>query len=107
MVLEKYFDTPYAEPAQLRKAESLIERKKFDDAQKELNRYFTKYPSSPLKSDAEQLKIKLALRIQEEKDHPTKHDNRTLRREQLPDQSTTSTGTPSSTGNGSSWQGQK
>ncbi|MGB2867671.1 MAG: outer membrane protein assembly factor BamD [Bacteroidota bacterium] len=56
LVIEKYHDTPYAEPAHLKKAEALFQRKKYRDANQELDRFFTRYPESTLKSDAEKLR---------------------------------------------------
>lgn len=55
LVLERYHDTPYAEPAHVRKAEALINRKRYDEAVQELNRFLGRYPSSSLRADAEQL----------------------------------------------------
>ena len=65
MVLEKYHDTPFAEPAQLKKAEAMMNRKKFPEAQKELDKFFVKYSHSELFPDAEKLKTELKLRIAE------------------------------------------
>lgn len=55
LVLEKFHDTPFAEPSHVRKAEALIQRKRYDEALQELNRFLDRYPSSPLKPDAETL----------------------------------------------------
>jgi outer membrane protein assembly factor BamD len=55
LVLEKYHDTPVAEPSLVRKAEALINRKRYDEAIRELNRFFDRYPASPLKAEAEGL----------------------------------------------------
>ncbi len=55
LVLEKYHDTPFAEPAHVRKAEALINRKRYDEAIPELTRFLERYPSSGLKAEAEQL----------------------------------------------------
>lgn len=54
-VLEKYHDSPYAEPALLKKAESLYARRRFREARDIAARFLEKYPSSPLRSDAESL----------------------------------------------------
>jgi outer membrane protein assembly factor BamD len=56
MVLEKYHDTPYAEPAQLRKAEALYNRKRYAEAKQEIDKFLAKYPSSLLRQEAEKLK---------------------------------------------------
>jgi outer membrane protein assembly factor BamD len=55
-VIEKYHDTEYAPPAYLGKVEVLITRRKFDDANTELNKFFQHYPNSVLRSQAERLK---------------------------------------------------
>jgi len=55
-VLEKYHDTPYAEQAQLKKAEVMLLRKRVNDAKTEIDKFFTKYPNSQLKDEAEQLR---------------------------------------------------
>jgi outer membrane protein assembly factor BamD len=55
MVLDKYHDTQYAEPAYLKKAEALINRKKYTDAKDALDKFREKYPSSVLKPDADRL----------------------------------------------------
>ena len=54
-VLEKYHDTPFAEPALLRKAESLYARRRFRDARDIATRFLEKYPSSSLRQTAESL----------------------------------------------------
>jgi outer membrane protein assembly factor BamD len=54
-VVEKYHDTPYAEPSLLGKIRALIARKKYQDAKPDLEKFFDKYPSSRFKSDAESL----------------------------------------------------
>jgi outer membrane protein assembly factor BamD len=55
LVLERYHDTPFAEPAHVRKAEALINRKRYDEAIQELNRFFSRYPASSLNAEAQQL----------------------------------------------------
>lgn len=70
LVLEKYHDTPYAEPAQLKKAEAMMNRKKYPEAQNELNKFFVKYSHSDLLADAEKLKIELKSRIAEAASQP-------------------------------------
>ena len=54
-VLERYHDTPYAEPALLRKGEALLRRLRYADAKRELERFLTRYPESDLRRDAQQL----------------------------------------------------
>ncbi|MBI5463724.1 MAG: outer membrane protein assembly factor BamD [Ignavibacteriales bacterium] len=65
LVLDKYHDTPFAEPALLKKAETLFARKKYSDSQKELARFFEKYPTSSLRSEAEQLRADLSNAVAE------------------------------------------
>ncbi len=54
-VVEKYHDTQYAEPALFGKIKSLIARKRYSEAKKEIEIFFDKYPSSPLRSEIETL----------------------------------------------------
>ena len=54
-VLEKYHDSPYAEPALLKKGVSLFARRRFRDARDVANRFLEKYSSSILRSEAEAL----------------------------------------------------
>ncbi|HVN47877.1 MAG TPA: outer membrane protein assembly factor BamD [Bacteroidota bacterium] len=70
LVLEKYHDSPYAEPAQLKKAEAMMNRKKYSEAQKELDKFFVKYTHSSLLADAEKLKEELKSRIAEAASQP-------------------------------------
>jgi outer membrane protein assembly factor BamD len=62
-VLEKYHDTPYAEQAQLKKAEVMVLRKRYTEARTEIEKFFTKYPNSQLKADAEQVRKDILSRI--------------------------------------------
>ena len=54
-VLEKFHDTPYAELAQLGKAEALSMRKKYAEAMTEVELFYKKYPNSQHKEEADQL----------------------------------------------------
>ena len=54
-VIEKYHDTPYAEPALLKKGESLIARRRYREARDIASRFLEKYPSSVLRKAAESL----------------------------------------------------
>jgi len=56
LVIEKYYDTQYAEPAYLGKTRSLIARKKYPDAEQVIDKFLEKYPASGLKGDAESLR---------------------------------------------------
>lgn len=62
-VLEKYHDTPYAEQAQLRKAEAQLMRNRPHEAKTEIDKFFSKYPSSQWKSDAERLRRDILSRL--------------------------------------------
>jgi outer membrane protein assembly factor BamD len=68
LVLEKYHDTEYAEPALLKKAEALMNRKKFTDAKEAIDKFCAKYTSSTMKSDAEQLRSEIQTKMSEEKE---------------------------------------
>ena len=68
LVLEKYHDTPYAELAQLKKAESLSMRKKHAEAMQELELFFKKYPNTSHREEADQLVVDIRNRIVEEKE---------------------------------------
>jgi outer membrane protein assembly factor BamD len=67
VVLDKYHDTQYAEPALLRKAEALTNRKKYTDAKEALGKFRDKYPSSNLKSDADKLNSAIETGLRDEK----------------------------------------
>ena len=67
MVLDKYHDTQYAEPALLRKAEALSNRKKYAEAKEAIVKFREKYPSSLLKSDAEQLNADIEAGLKSER----------------------------------------
>jgi outer membrane protein assembly factor BamD len=67
LVLEKYHDTQYAEPALLKKAEALANRKKYTDAKEAVDKFRAKYPTSSMKSDAERLSSDIEAKIVEEK----------------------------------------
>ena len=72
LVLEKYHDTQYAEPALLKKAEALTNRKKYADAKEAVDKFCAKYPTSVLKSDADQLRADIELKMIEDKTTETK-----------------------------------
>ncbi|MBI1806363.1 MAG: outer membrane protein assembly factor BamD [Ignavibacteria bacterium] len=55
-VVEKYHDTPYAEPALIGKVRSLVARKKYDEAKQDIDKFFEKYPNSRMKGEAESLR---------------------------------------------------
>lgn len=63
-VIEKYHDTPFAEPALLKKVQALVARKKFDDAKPEIIRFLEKYPNSQFKNEAESLREEIEKNLQ-------------------------------------------
>ena len=67
VVLDKYHDTQYAEPALFKKAEALTNRKKYAEAKEVLEKFREKYPLSVLKSDAEKLNSDIDAGLREEK----------------------------------------
>jgi outer membrane protein assembly factor BamD len=67
-VLDKYHDTPYAEMAQLKKAESLSMRKKQTEAMQEIDLFYKKYPNSQHKEEADRILTDIRARIAEEKE---------------------------------------
>jgi outer membrane protein assembly factor BamD len=71
-VIEKYHDTPYAELAQLKKAEALSQRGKDDDAMNELEIFYKKYPNSQHKREADQLLADIRAKIVDQKEQTRK-----------------------------------
>jgi outer membrane protein assembly factor BamD len=63
-VLEKYHDTDYAPPALIGEVEALIARKKYSDAKKEIEKFFERYPSSPLLDRASSLRDQIDSNLQ-------------------------------------------
>ncbi|MGH2569474.1 MAG: outer membrane protein assembly factor BamD [Bacteroidota bacterium] len=55
LILEKYHDTPYAEKAQLQKAEALFLRKRYSESKAALDRFIEKYPESVERARAQLL----------------------------------------------------
>lgn len=76
-VIEKYHDTPYAEVAQLKKAEALYERKRASEAMSELETFYKKYPNSEHKKEADVLLEKIKQRIAEKKEQERKAQAKT------------------------------
>lgn len=58
-VVQQYHDSPYAEPAALGKIRTLIDRRRFDEAGVEIDRFAERYPDSPLKAETEALRSRL------------------------------------------------
>jgi len=67
LVLDKYHDTQYAEPAYLKKAEALTNRKKYSDAKETLEKFREKYPSSILKLESDRLNSDIEAGLRDEK----------------------------------------
>ena len=67
VVLDKYHDTKYAEPAMLKKAEALTNRKKYTEAKETLEKFKEKYPASELRSDADMLNADVESGLRTEK----------------------------------------
>jgi outer membrane protein assembly factor BamD len=65
LILEKYHDTPYAEPALLKKVEALMSRKRFQEAAEEIEKFFKKYPQSSLLPEAERLREEVRRKLSE------------------------------------------
>jgi outer membrane protein assembly factor BamD len=59
-VLNDYFDTEYADDALLGKIQALIKRKKYAEAAEEVEKFETKFESSPLLSRVRSLKSEIA-----------------------------------------------
>ncbi len=55
-VIEKYHDTPYAEPSLLGEAQALVARKHWDEARQEIVKFLEKYPNSGRRAEAESLR---------------------------------------------------
>ncbi len=55
LVLEKFHDTEYAEPAMFYKAESLFLRRRYADAELVIRRFLDRYPDSSRRSEIQQL----------------------------------------------------
>jgi outer membrane protein assembly factor BamD len=56
LVIEKYHDTEFAEPAYLGKARALVARKHYGEAREELDKFFQRYPDSQDKREAESIR---------------------------------------------------
>jgi outer membrane protein assembly factor BamD len=72
IVLDKYHDTQYAEPALFKKAEALTYRKKYADAKEAIDKFHDKYPTSTLKSDADKLAADIETGLRTEKTNKSK-----------------------------------
>jgi outer membrane protein assembly factor BamD len=59
-VIDRYHDTPYAELAHIGKAEALIERNLFDEANETIQRFLHQFPNSNQRSRARTLERRIA-----------------------------------------------
>jgi len=73
-VLEKYYDTPYAEQSQLKKAEALYLRNRFKDAQVEVDKFLSKYPKSSYQKEAEELRDKIQSKLSQSTENAQKEE---------------------------------
>ena len=62
-VIEKFHDTEYAEPALFGKAQALFARKRYDEANAEIEKFLQKYPNSPLKGEVMSLQQDIAAHL--------------------------------------------
>jgi len=70
-VIDKYHDTPVAEQAHFMRAQALYLRKKYRDAQTEIEDYLRRYPNSERAGDAQRLKANILDKILEmQKENP-------------------------------------
>lgn len=67
-VLERFHDTPYAEQAQLKKAEAFLLRKRPTDALAEIDRYLQRYPNGNHRNEAQKLREAILQRLNSSKD---------------------------------------
>jgi outer membrane protein assembly factor BamD len=63
VVIEKYHDTPYAEEALIGRIRSWIERNKFTDARRDVEKYFDKYPEGRFVNDATALRQDISAKL--------------------------------------------
>jgi outer membrane protein assembly factor BamD len=73
-VLEKYYDTPYAEQAQLKKAEALYYRNRFKEALAEVQKFFAKYPKSSYQKEAAGLQSEIQAKLSQSTEHVEKEE---------------------------------
>jgi hypothetical protein len=59
VVIEKYHDTEYAPLAYLEKAEILLSRERYAEAEDVVTRFLDRFPNSVLRARAEELKKKI------------------------------------------------
>lgn len=67
-VLEKFHDTPYAEEAQLKKAEAFLLRKRPSEALAEIDRYLQRYPNGNHRGEAQKLRETILTQLGAQRD---------------------------------------
>jgi outer membrane protein assembly factor BamD len=73
LILERFHDTPYAEKALFMKADALFQRRRYNEAFDEINRFLTRYPDSADRARAERLRQEIVARMSES-DHRTSRE---------------------------------
>lgn len=68
LVLERFHDTPYAEEAQLKKAEAFLLRKRPSEALAEIDRYLQRYPNGNHRGEAQKLRETILLQLSTQRD---------------------------------------
>ncbi len=68
VVIDRYHDTPYAELAYIGKAEALIERNIYDEAQETIQRFLRQFPNSDQRSRARTLERRIASELSGEEE---------------------------------------
>lgn len=68
LVLERFHDTPYAEEAQLKKAEAFLLRKRPSEALAEIDRYLQRYPNGNHRGEAQKLRETILTQLSTQRD---------------------------------------
>lgn len=68
LVLERFHDTPYAEEAQLKKAEAFLLRKRPSEALAEIDRYLQRYPNGNHRGEAQKLRETILIQLGTQRD---------------------------------------
>ncbi len=64
LVIEKYHDSPYAEPALIGKIRALVSRRKYAEAKPEVDKYLEKYPTGQYRGEVESLRREIEDHLQ-------------------------------------------
>jgi outer membrane protein assembly factor BamD len=76
LVLERFHDTPYAEKALFMKAEALFQRRRYNEAFDEINRFLARYPDSAERARAERLRQDIIARMSESNRNTSRESDR-------------------------------